>query len=74
MSGDQAYGLWILVVLNTGLFVLFAASFFHPRSGRDWRAMGAFIPRPRPARRDDTEPPGGAARAGRQRVRPGSEA
>lgn len=42
MSGDQAYGLWPLVVLNTGLFVVFAASFFHPRTRRDWRAMGAF--------------------------------
>ena len=42
MSGDQAYGLWPLVILNTGLFVLFAASFFHPRTMRDWRAMGAF--------------------------------
>jgi hypothetical protein len=38
----QAYGLWSLVVLNTGLFVLFAASFFHPRAWRDWRATGAF--------------------------------
>lgn len=42
MSGDQAYGRWPLVLLTTGLFVLFAASFFHPRSRRDWRAMGAF--------------------------------
>lgn len=39
---DAAYGLWPLVILNTALFVLFAASFFHPRTGRDWRAMGAF--------------------------------
>ncbi|MER6591370.1 isoprenylcysteine carboxylmethyltransferase family protein [Micromonospora purpureochromogenes] len=39
---DAAYGLWPLVVLNTALFALFAASFFHPRTGRDWRAMGAF--------------------------------
>jgi protein-S-isoprenylcysteine O-methyltransferase Ste14 len=42
VSGDQAYGLWPLVVLNTGLFVLFAAGFFRPRTSRDWRAMGAF--------------------------------
>jgi len=42
VSGNQAYGLWPLVILNTGLFVVFAASFFHPRSRRDWRAMGAF--------------------------------
>lgn len=40
---DAAYGLWPLVVLNTLLFAVFAASFFHPRTRRDWRAMGAFI-------------------------------
>lgn len=39
---DGAYGLWPLVVLNTALFVAFAMSFFHPKSGRDWRAMGAY--------------------------------
>jgi protein-S-isoprenylcysteine O-methyltransferase Ste14 len=39
---DSAYGLWPLVVVNTALFAVFAASFFHPRTGRDWRAMGAF--------------------------------
>jgi protein-S-isoprenylcysteine O-methyltransferase Ste14 len=39
---DAAYGLWPLVILNTALFVMFAMSFFHPRTGRDWRAMGAF--------------------------------
>jgi protein-S-isoprenylcysteine O-methyltransferase Ste14 len=39
---DAAYGLWPLVVLNTALFALFAVSFFPPRTGRDWRAMGAF--------------------------------
>ena len=42
MSVDQAYGLWPLVALNTSLFLIFAASFFHPRTSRDWRAMGAF--------------------------------
>jgi len=42
VSGDEAYGLWPLVVLNTGLFSVFAASFFHPRTSRDRRAMGAF--------------------------------
>jgi hypothetical protein len=30
MMADAAYGLWPLVILNTGLFVLFAVSFFHP--------------------------------------------
>jgi len=39
---DSAYGLWPLVILNTALFAIFAVSFFHPRTGRDWRAMGGF--------------------------------
>ena len=39
---DAAYGLWPLVILNTGLFAFFAISFFHPRTKRDWRAMGLF--------------------------------
>jgi protein-S-isoprenylcysteine O-methyltransferase Ste14 len=39
---DTAYGLWPLVILNTALFVIFAVSFFHPRTGRDWRVMGGF--------------------------------
>ena len=42
MDTGAAYGLWPLVILNTALFVVFAASFFHPRTGRDWRAMSAF--------------------------------
>lgn len=39
---DSGYGLWPLVALNTVLFAVFAASFFHPRTRRDWRAMGGF--------------------------------
>lgn len=39
---DAAYGLWPLVIFNTALFIVFAASFFHPRTKRDWRAMGAY--------------------------------
>lgn len=36
------YGLWGLVVINTLVLVIFAASFFRPKSSRDWRALGAF--------------------------------
>jgi YHS domain-containing protein len=36
MTGHQAYGLWPLVILNTGLFVLFAASFSLQHAGRTW--------------------------------------
>lgn len=42
MEAEAAYGLWPLVVVNVALFVIFAASFFHPRSKRDWRAMSAY--------------------------------
>jgi protein-S-isoprenylcysteine O-methyltransferase Ste14 len=36
------YGLWWLVVLNSAIFIMFAYSFFKPRTGRDWRSFGAF--------------------------------
>lgn len=39
---DSAYGLWFLVLINSAIFIIFAVSFFHPRTKRDWRAMGAF--------------------------------
>lgn len=37
-----AYGLWGLVLINSVVFVLFAYSFFKPRTLRDWRSFGAF--------------------------------
>ncbi|MGH3682061.1 MAG: methyltransferase family protein, partial [Natronosporangium sp.] len=42
MNDQYGYGLWPLVVINTLVLVIFAASFFHPRTGRDWRALGGF--------------------------------
>jgi protein-S-isoprenylcysteine O-methyltransferase Ste14 len=39
---SQAYGLWSLVIINSVVFILFAYSFFKPRTGRDWRSFGAF--------------------------------
>ena len=36
------YGLWVLVVVNSAVFILFALSFFHPANRRDWRALGGF--------------------------------
>ena len=36
---DYGYGLWALVVFNSLLFIVFAASFFHPQTKRDWRAL-----------------------------------
>lgn len=42
MSTDYGYNLWWLVVFNSALFIIFAASFIHPRTKLDWRALGAF--------------------------------
>jgi len=36
------YGLWSLVVINSAVFIIFAFSFFKPRTGRDWRSFSAF--------------------------------
>jgi protein-S-isoprenylcysteine O-methyltransferase Ste14 len=37
-----AYGLWSLVAINAGVFIIFAFSFARPRTARDWRSFGAF--------------------------------
>lgn len=37
-----AYGLWVLVIVNSAIFIFFAFSFFKPRTGRDWRSFGVF--------------------------------
>jgi hypothetical protein len=43
MVGDPpAYGLWFLALVNAGIFILFALSFFKPATARDWRSLGAF--------------------------------
>ena len=41
-DADPAYGLWILVVFNSAIFLMFAFSFFKPQTARDWRTFGAF--------------------------------
>ena len=38
----SAYGLWFLVVFNSAIFIIFAFSFFKPRTKRDWRSFGGF--------------------------------
>ncbi len=44
MTTDDApaYGLWPLVIINAAVFIIFAFSFFKPRTARDWRSFGAF--------------------------------
>lgn len=41
-AGPPEYGLWLLVAVNAALFILFAFTFFRPRTRRDWRSFGAF--------------------------------
>ena len=41
-STENAYGLWTLVIINSIFFILFAFSFFRPRSSRDWRSFGLY--------------------------------
>jgi protein-S-isoprenylcysteine O-methyltransferase Ste14 len=43
MNGEPpAYGLWLLALINAAVFIIFAFSFTHPRTARDWRSFGAF--------------------------------
>lgn len=37
-----AYGLWGLVILNSAIFIMFAFSFFKPKTKTDWRSFSAF--------------------------------
>ena len=42
MDSAPAYGLWSLVIINSLVFIIFAFSFTHPKTKRDWRSFGAF--------------------------------
>ena len=41
-DSTPAYGLWSLVIVNSAVFIIFAYSFFKPRTTRDWRSFSAF--------------------------------
>lgn len=38
----NGYGHWVLVILNSAIFLIFAFSFTRPKTKRDWRSFGAF--------------------------------
>jgi protein-S-isoprenylcysteine O-methyltransferase Ste14 len=42
MHDTPAYGLWIAVLFNVVVFVVFAFSFSRPQTSRDWRSFGAY--------------------------------
>ncbi|HSQ03037.1 MAG TPA: isoprenylcysteine carboxylmethyltransferase family protein [Burkholderiales bacterium] len=41
-DSTPAYGLWGLAIINAGVFIIFAFSFFKPKTTRDWRTFGTF--------------------------------
>jgi protein-S-isoprenylcysteine O-methyltransferase Ste14 len=41
-TSTPAYGLWTLVIINSAVFILFAFSFFKPKTKTDWRTLGTF--------------------------------
>lgn len=41
-ESSSAYGLWSLVIINSLVFIIFAFSFYKPKTQRDWRSFGAF--------------------------------
>lgn len=42
VTDSYAYGMWLFVVINTAIFVIFAVSYLKPKKRREWRSMGAF--------------------------------
>jgi methanethiol S-methyltransferase len=42
MQESYDYGLWIIVLINAGIFFVFAISFIRPSKKIEWRSMGIF--------------------------------
>jgi len=42
MHGESDYGMWMLVILNSAIFIFFAFSFTKPKTTTDWRSLGVF--------------------------------
>tara|TARA_R110002111_G_scaffold151735_4_gene218466 strand:- start:579 stop:1256 length:678 start_codon:yes stop_codon:yes gene_type:complete len=40
---EYAYGMWVVVAFNTGIFLFFILSFLKPRGSEEWRSMGVVI-------------------------------
>lgn len=37
-----SYGLWMVVIMNSAIFIFFAFGFIRPKTKLDWRSLGAF--------------------------------
>jgi methanethiol S-methyltransferase len=40
---EYAYGMWVVVAFNIGIFLFFILSFLKPRGSDEWRSMGVVI-------------------------------
>lgn len=43
MSDEYAYGMWVIVIFNIGLFLFFILSYLTPKGQLEWRNMGVVI-------------------------------
>lgn len=42
MHGESSYGLWLLVFINSAIFIFFAFSFVKPNTKYEWRSLGVY--------------------------------
>lgn len=42
MTESYAYGVWLFVAINAGIFIFFALSYLRPKRRWEWRSLGAF--------------------------------
>ena len=42
MTESYAYGMWLFVAINAGIFIFFALSYLRPKRRWEWRSLGAF--------------------------------
>lgn len=42
MLDSYAYGMWLLVAINAGIFIIFTLSYLKPKRRWEWRSLGAF--------------------------------
>ncbi len=40
MTEEYAYGMWVIVAFNIGLFLFFIVSFMPPKGRLEWRNLG----------------------------------
>ncbi|NOZ09644.1 MAG: isoprenylcysteine carboxylmethyltransferase family protein [Gammaproteobacteria bacterium] len=43
MADGYSYGMWVVVVLNVGIFLFFTLSFIKPKGHAEWRNMGIVL-------------------------------